>query len=619
MTELLTAAQMRAVEAAAMESGTVTGLELMERAGAAVVEAVAAEWPEHGPGSGATVLCGPGNNGGDGFVIARLLMERGWRVRVLAVPSIRRGPDATEARRRWKRAGGRRQTLPFRYELLRGGDRDARPGSPRRPEDYQDLYVDAVLGTGARGPMTGDVGDAMAYLAGSGGDSGFFRPRLVAVDVPSGLDADSGRVPGHPADEPFDPFGSAVPAARLTVTFDSPKPGHVLGIGPDLCGRVVVADIGLERFRVTDAAKRGRRGTPSTATRPERLSLVHLGRQVRSGGGRLAPITEVPDSRRMVTRSGTGSWLAALVAGKRGGHKYDHGHALVLSGGVGRGGAARMTARGALRIGAGAVTLGCPPAALIENASRVDAVMTRPLRDADALAATLKDARIDALALGPGLGTEDREAALVRKALAAARATVLDADALTLLARDDDLFAALHDRCVLTPHMGEFARLFPDLAERLSGPRRPEPVRREDRADFERLRAGFAEANAWQAALAAERAPLYSKVDAARDAAARAGCVVLLKGPDTVIAEPSGRAAINSAAYERAAPWLATAGAGDVLAGFIAGLLARGLGPMQAAEAAAWLHVECALEFGPGLIAEDLPDTLPRVLRRLGV
>jgi NAD(P)H-hydrate repair Nnr-like enzyme with NAD(P)H-hydrate dehydratase domain len=298
-------------------------------------------------------------------------------------------------------------------------------------------------------------------------------------------------------------------------------------------------------------------------------------------------------------------------------HKYTHGHALILSGGAGKGGAARLAARGALRIGAGVVTVGCPPEALAENAARLDAVMLTPMADADAFARVLEDRRINALCLGPGLGTGAREVALVACALGipvpalsrdlspnggdggqggpgsgpgrgqSNRPVVLDADALTILAQNPDLFAALHENCVLTPHAGEFARLFPDIAAKLAEP--------------------------------ATKGPAWSKVDATRAAAKRAGCIVLYKGPDTVIADPSGRCSINSAHYDRAAPWLATAGSGDVLAGFITGLLARGFAPMQAAEMAAWLHVECALKFGPGLIAEDLPDQLPAVFRDLGL
>ncbi|MEE9388860.1 MAG: NAD(P)H-hydrate dehydratase [Paracoccaceae bacterium] len=281
---------------------------------------------------------------------------------------------------------------------------------------------------------------------------------------------------------------------------------------------------------------------------------------------------------------------------KSDGHKYTHGHALILSGGVGRGGAARLAARGALRIGAGVVTVGCPPSALLENSVALDAIMVRSLKGGDGLAEALQDKRINALCLGPGLGAGEKQAALVAAALVVGeithptgnrRAVVLDADALTALAGDAGLFGALHDRCVLTPHAGEFARLFPDIAKKLDAP--------------------------------ASKGPAYSKVDATREAAARAGCVVLFKGADTVIAAPDGRCSINLAHYERAAPWLATAGSGDVLAGFIAGLLARGFDPMQAAQTGAWLHVECALKFGPGLIAEDLPEMLPAVLRDLGV
>jgi hydroxyethylthiazole kinase-like uncharacterized protein yjeF len=228
----------------------------------------------------------------------------------------------------------------------------------------------------------------------------------------------------------------------------------------------------------------------------------------------------------------------------------------------------------------------------------LDAVMLRPVSDAMGLASILDDRRINTLCVGPGLGlgmwTGDRQRGLMEVVLQLQGVweggpwrTVLDADALTILSRHPDLFAALHEGCILTPHAGEFTRLFPDIAEKLSAP--------------------------------ATTGPAYSKVDATREAAKRAGCVVLFKGPDTVIADPTGRCAINSAHYDRAAPWLATAGSGDVLAGFITGLLARGFNPFDAACTGAWLHVECALSFGPGLIAEDLPEELPKVFRALGL
>ncbi len=272
------------------------------------------------------------------------------------------------------------------------------------------------------------------------------------------------------------------------------------------------------------------------------------------------------------------------------GHKYTHGHALILSGPSGHGGAARLAARGALRIGAGLVTVACPHEALPENAARLDAIMLRVVADGAALVKVFDDRRINALCLGPGLGV-DRAGELLGVALGTGRGdprpAVLDADALTALAQDAGLFGALHKKCVLTPHAGEFARLFPDIAARLEAP--------------------------------VGTGPACSKVDATREAAKRAGCVVLFKGPGTVIADPSGRCSINTAHYDRAAPWLATAGSGDVLAGFICGLLARGFAPLQAAETAAWLHVECARSFGPGLIAEDLPEELPKVFRTLGL
>jgi hydroxyethylthiazole kinase-like uncharacterized protein yjeF len=268
-------------------------------------------------------------------------------------------------------------------------------------------------------------------------------------------------------------------------------------------------------------------------------------------------------------------------------HKYSHGHALILSGGPGKGGAARLAARAALRIGAGAVTLLCPPAALAENAARLDAIMLDTCAHAAALREQLADKRVRVVLLGPALGLAQDQADLVGAALAGASecGVVLDADAITHLARDPILKAALHTGCVLTPHAGEFARLCPDIAARLDAP--------------------------------AQAGPAYSKLDATRDAARALGCTIVFKGPDTVIATPDGQVALHAACYDRAAPWLATAGSGDVLAGMICGLLARGYTPFDAACWGAWLHADCALAFGPGLTADDLPDMLPRVLAQL--
>ena len=256
------------------------------------------------------------------------------------------------------------------------------------------------------------------------------------------------------------------------------------------------------------------------------------------------------------------------------GHKYDHGHAVVISGGPGKTGAARLAARGALRIGAGLVTLACPQRALSEIAAHVTAIMVYAIDGPTGLAELLEDRRYNAICLGPGLGLTQITADLVRVVLASGRPVVLDADALTRFQRAPEaLFEQLHASCVLTPHDGEFRRLFPDLAES------------EDRF----------------AATAA--------------AAERAGAVLLRKGAETIIADPNGRVCRNVAEGARAVPWLATAGAGDVLSGLIVGLLARGFEAGEAAGAATYLHVEAARAFGPGLVAEDLPEVLPDVLR----
>jgi len=530
MSELLTAAQMRAIEQAAIESGEVTGLELMERAGRGVGEAIFEEWPELGEAGGlapqtpqdiagqkmrrAVVLCGPGNNGGDGFVVARLLHQHGWEVDVfLYGDPDKLPPDARVNYERWGEIG---EVKPF--EMASVFDQPV------------DVTLDALFGTGLVRPVNSEIAAVLTQKVAQ-------ESRIVSVDIVSGLCSDSGLVLGG---EELDVF------SFLTVAFHREKLGHRLSKGPLRCGRVVVRDIGLEGW-----AKKER----------ERAKLAD------------------PNTVDLLKSSAS--------------HKYTHGHALILSGPSGHTGAARLAARGALRIGAGLVTLGVPAEAQQEVASQITSIMMRQIGEARVLEEVLKDERINALCLGPALGLE-RAREMVPVVLGdglkahPTRGVVLDADALTAYAdAPEELFGILHPRCVLTPHGGEFARLFPDIAEKVDAP--------------------------------ALKGPAYSKVDATREAAKRAGCVVLFKGPDTVIAAPDGRCSINSAAYEREAPWLATAGSGDVLAGFITGLLARGFDPMQAAETGAWLHVECALKFGPGLIAEDLPEQLPAVFKDLEV
>jgi hydroxyethylthiazole kinase-like uncharacterized protein yjeF len=348
--------------------------------------------------------------------------------------------------------------------------------------------------------------------------------KIYAVDLPSGINGTSGAVQG------------AAVKAGDTITFFRRKIGHVLLPGRLFCGNVQIADIGI-------------------------------GAQVLS---RVRPQAFLNVPR---------IWAKHFPVPKVAAHKYDRGHAVVVSGGISTTGAARLAARGALRAGAGLVTIASPRAALAVNAAASLAVMVRPVEGAPELTAFLSDPRRNVVVLGPGggVGRELRE--MVLAALAADCAVVLDADALTSFSDDPDvLLAALRARpkgaSLLTPHAGEFNRLFQALPK-------------------------ISQAG--------------SKLEQARRAAAEAGAVVLLKGPDTVVAAPDGRAAIA----ENAPPWLASAGSGDVLAGLAAGLLAQGMPCFEAAAAAVWLHGEAGIEAGPGLIAEDLPEMLPRLYRRL--
>ena len=493
MIELLTPEQMAAADRFAIETGT-PGMALMERAGLAVADAVTATRPA---GGRVVVAAGPGNNGGDGFVAARILAERGHAIRILLLgqrESLR--GDAAEAARRWS------------------GSVDA--VDPAAIGDA-DIVVDALFGAGLARPVEGAAAELIAAINASG-------VPVVAVDLPSGISGRTGAV-----------MGAAIRATR-TVTFFRRKPGHVLLPGRLHCGPVEVADIGIPAAALDPIG-------PKTFVNAPAL------------WGELFPIPR-PDA-----------------------HKYARGHTVAVSGGLAATGAARLAARAALRAGAGLVTIASPREALAVNAAAALAVMVRPVDGADQLAALLADRRLNAVVLGPGGGVGPAMREQVRTALSGERAVVLDADALTSFEDDPAaLFGAVKARgdapTVMTPHDGEFSRLFKKYSDVIDVP---------------------------------------SKLEKVMAAAKTAGAVVLLKGPDTVVGSPDGRAAVA----ENAPPWLATAGSGDVLAGLIGGLLAQRMPGFEAACTAVWLHGEAGNAAGPGMIAEDLPEALPAIYRGL--
>lgn len=493
MLELLTNSEMAAADRLAIAGG-VPGADLMERAGRAVADAAGAGRPA---GARVTVLAGPGNNGGDGFVAARLLAARGHVVRVLTLgdPLAGKG-DAAAAARRWQGP-----TEPARPDGLAGAD----------------VIVDALFGAGLERPLEGLARQLVEAVNGAGAT-------VVAVDLPSGINGSTGAV-----------MGAAV-RATTTVTFFRRKPGHVLLPGRLHCGPVRVADIGIP---------------------DEVLATV-------------APQAFV---------NALDLWAACFPVPRPEGHKYSRGHTVVVSGGIASTGAARLAARGALRAGSGLVTIASPPSALAVNAAASLAVMVRKVDGAEALGAFLADRRRNAVVLGPGGGVGAPMRELVRQALTGDRGVVLDADALTSFAdAPEALLTLIRGRAagstVLTPHEGEFSRVFKRMLN---------------------------------------EADVKAKHEQARSIANASGAILILKGADAVAAAPDGRVAIA----DNAPPWLATAGSGDVLAGMAAGLLAQGMPGFEAAAAAVWLHGEAAAAFGPGLIAEDLPEALPAVYRRL--
>jgi len=479
-TALLDVNQMGEADRLTVVAGTPSNL-LMENAGGSVAQAIIKRWSARP----VTIMCGPGNNGGDGFVTARHLVEAGWSVR-LALLGAREGlkGEAHHHAERWSGA-----VEPLTPAALEGAE----------------LVVDAIFGAGLSRALEGPAAETLAAAAQKG-------TPIVAIDVPSGVMGDTGEVLG------------AV-AAVLTVTFFRKKPGHLLLPGRLLCGDVIVTDI----------------GTP-----PSVLDTI-------------MPKTFENDPAL---------WLAHLPRPKSGGNKYSRGHALI-SGGYPMTGAARMAARAAARAGAGLTTIAVTEIALPIYAAALTSIMVRPIAAPADFDRLLEDRRISAFLIGPGAGVGEETRSRALAMLGSGRATLLDADAITSFQDDPEaLDRAIVDACVVTPHEGEFKRVFDASGDKL-----------------QRTRA----------------------------AARRSGAIIVLKGADTVIAAPDGRAIINA----NAPPTLATAGSGDVLSGIVLGLLAQGMEPFLAAAAAVWLHGAAAVAFGPGLIAEDLPDLLPSVFRRL--
>ena len=492
--EVLSVVEMMRADQLAIAAGT-SGFALMQSAGRAVAQ-IAHGMVRQNTGK-IVIVAGPGNNGGDGFVAATDLAASGFDIEVVLF--------------------GNRADLRGDAALAVAGWRKPVTPPDRAMFDGCDLVIDALFGAGLNRALDGEARALVEAINGC-------NAPVLAVDLPSGINGDSGAV-----------MGCAVRADE-TVTFFRKKPAHLLLPGRAHCGRIHVADIGIDDSVLGEIKPAASENTPSV-------------------------------------------WRGEFPQPSIDGHKYTRGHAVVVSGGIASTGAARLAARGALRAGAGLVTVATPSDALSVNAAALTAIMVRQVNDADALAAMLDDRRINTCVIGPGNGVGERTRSMALAAIRAGRSVVLDADALTSFSDAPEvLFSELKSQmrsgAILTPHEGEFIRLFKSVTAQNSS---------------------------------------FSKLEQTRTAASQSGAVVLLKGPDTVIAAPDGRATISA----NAPPWLATAGSGDVLAGFIAGLLAQGVAAFEAASIGAWLHGEAAREFGPGLIAEDLPEALPAVLRRL--
>ncbi len=481
---------MNAADKAAGESG-INMWRMMVNAGSAIAAAAL----KHYPGTQRfAVLCGPGNNGGDGYVAAHCLKEAGAVVTVFRFGPAPEQGDAEKASALWN---GLIQPIED-YEVLPG-----------------DVVIDALFGAGLCRPLPETLCALIATINRAREEDGL---AVIAADLPSGIDGRTGSFPTGSAE------AACAMRADRTVTFMCLKPGHLLLPGRDYCGVVELVDIGI----------------------PERIVLAH-------------------DQNLRV--NGPDLWLSTLPRGEAGDHKYSKGHLCVFGGAANATGASRLAAQSALRSGAGAVTLLAPREALEINTAHLTAVMLKEASE-EVVEAALQDPRVTGFVIGPGYGVGEAARQMVLRI--ASKPLVLDADAISSFAGHAEMLA---DRLggrdtafIMTPHEGEFSRLFPDLTSDNT----------------------------------------LSKIDRARLAAKRMNAVIVYKGADTVIASPDGRTCVNC----NAPPWLATAGSGDVLAGIAGALLARGVAAFEAAAAAVWLHAEAGNRAGEGLTAESLVEAI---------
>lgn len=502
--KLVSAEQMRRVDQVSIEEYGIPGHELMDRAGARVVEAIRDRWGGLA-GLRVAVVCGKGNNGGDGLVVARRLHQTGVDVDLLLLDPL----DAFSG-----------DAAVHAAALM---DTDLASTMLEASPDFSgcDLVVDAILGTGLRGeprPRQATVIDALNRCG----------CPIVAIDLPSGVNADTGVVPG------------AAIRAVLTVTFDLPKIAHLFYPARELCGDLALTQIGFPE-EVIDAC----------------------------------------ESRiRLLTSEAVGRFLPQRAPTA---HKGSCGSVTVIAGSAGMTGAAALTAEAALRAGAGRVRLGSPASLHDILETKVTEAMTHPLPEVRryrclslrGLGAALElIGSCDAVALGPGLGRHRETVEFVRRILMQPDLPpmVLDADGLYALGDDRSLLSALTTPLVLTPHVGEMERLSGRPAEQI----------------------------------------LADPVGSACELVEKTGVVVLLKGAPTVVAAPDGRVFVNPTGNSG----MATAGAGDVLTGLIAGLLAQGVAALEAACLGAFLHGTAGDlardEQGEwGLIAGDLLKHLP--------